>query len=154
VCVVSSVGISSDLLMNWDPNKFTLDPTLCSGGILVSVMSLENHRFVNFLNVYGPCSERLLFWDRLATKGLLVVENLMLAGELNFTTGADEVCGPMTHLDRHANYFIELIKDHSLVDLAPNVFVPMWKNGRVGGAGIAKRLDHILIAESLLNDDG
>ena len=68
VCVVSSVGTSGSLLVAWDPNKFTLDPTLCGGGILLSGISLENQRVVNFLNVYGPCSERLLFWDRLEKK--------------------------------------------------------------------------------------
>jgi hypothetical protein len=47
-----------------------------------------------------------------------------------------------------------MIKDHLLVDLAPDVLVPTWRNGRVGGAGIAKRLDHILVAESLLIDEG
>ena len=59
--------------------------------------------------------------------------------------------GSVAHLDRHANYFIELIKDLLLVDLALDVLVPTWRNGRVGGTGIAKILDRILVAESLLS---
>jgi hypothetical protein len=66
----------------------------------------------------------------------------------------NEVWGPTTHLDRHANYFLDLIKDHLLVDLAPDVLVPTWRNNRAGGAFIAKRLDHILVAESLLSAVG
>jgi hypothetical protein len=53
----------------------------------------RKHRVINLLNVYGPCSERLLFWDQLVEKGLLAAKNLILAGDLNFTTGADEVWG-------------------------------------------------------------
>ena len=62
--------------MTWDPNKFTLDPTLCGGGILLSGITLENNRAIIFLIVYGPCNDRLLFWDRLASTGLLAAKNL------------------------------------------------------------------------------
>jgi hypothetical protein len=44
--------------------------------------------------------------------------------------------------------------NHSLVDLAPDTLVPTWRNGRAGGAGIAKRLDRALVAESLLLEVG
>jgi hypothetical protein len=142
MCVVSSVGTSGGLLATWDPNKFTLDPTLCGGGIFMSGISLENQRVINFLNVYGPCYERLLFWDRLVSKGLLATKNLILAGDLNFTTGVDEVWGPTTHLDRHAIYFTDLIKDHMLVDLALELLVPTWRNGRVGVHALQKFGSH------------
>jgi hypothetical protein len=66
--VVSSIGNSSGLLATWDPNKLALDPTMCGGGIFLSGFTLENQRVINFLNVYGPCFERLIFWDRLVTK--------------------------------------------------------------------------------------
>jgi exonuclease III len=55
-CYVSSVGNSGGLLVTWDPNKFVLDPTLCSRGILLTGITLENHKVINLLNVYGPCS--------------------------------------------------------------------------------------------------
>jgi hypothetical protein len=49
----------------------------------------------------GPtCSERQLFWDRMVANGLLAAKNLILAGDLNFTTGADEVWGATTQLDK------------------------------------------------------
>jgi exonuclease III len=89
MCAVSSVGNSGGLLATWDPNKLTLVPTLCGGCIFLSGVTLENHRVINFLNVYGPCFERLTFWDRLVTKGLLATKSLILAGDLNFTTGAE-----------------------------------------------------------------
>jgi hypothetical protein len=63
MCVVNSVGTSRGLLVTWDPNKFTLVPSLCEGGILLSGTNVGNNRVVNFLNVYGPCINRLLFWE-------------------------------------------------------------------------------------------
>jgi hypothetical protein len=60
----------------------------------------------------------------------------------------------MTQLDKHADYFKSFIKDQLLVDLVLDVLVPTWRNGRTGGEGIAKILDHILAAESLINDEG
>jgi hypothetical protein len=63
MCVVSSVGTSGGLLVTWDPNKFTLVPSLCAGGILLTGTNLEINRDVNFLNVYGPCNDKLLFWE-------------------------------------------------------------------------------------------
>jgi hypothetical protein len=74
--------------------------------------------------VYGPCNDRLLFWDRLLSSSLLDAKKLILEGDLNFTTGANEVWGPTSHLDRHAGYFLNMIKDHSLVDLAPDILIP------------------------------
>jgi hypothetical protein len=85
---------------------------------------------------------------------LLYAKNLILAGDLNFTIGADEVWGPAAHLDRHAGFFLDMIKEHSLVDLAPDILIPTWRNGRSGDVGIEKRLDRTLVSESLLQEVG
>jgi hypothetical protein len=84
-CAVISVGNSGGLLATWDPNKFLLVPSLCSGGIILKGISLENKHDICFLNVYGPCVERKIFWDRVALGGLLDTKNMILAGDLNFT---------------------------------------------------------------------
>jgi hypothetical protein len=127
---------------------------MCGGGIFLSGVTLETQCVLNLLNVYGPCFERVSFWDRLVSKGLLSTKNLIIAGDLNFTTGADEIWGTVAHLNRQANYFLDLIKDNSLVDLAPNVLVPTCRNERAGDAFIAKRLDRIIVAEGLLSAVG
>ena len=41
-CAVISMGNSGGLLATWDPNKFLLVPSLCSGGIILKGISLEN----------------------------------------------------------------------------------------------------------------
>jgi hypothetical protein len=105
IYAVNSVGNSSGLLAAWDPEKLSLVPSLCGGGIILKGFSLENKREMCFLNVYGPCVERKIFWDRVALGGLLDTKNLILARDLNFTIGSDEVWGTIAQLDKHANYF-------------------------------------------------
>ena len=46
---------------------------------------------VCILNIYGPYSNRKLFWDQLVDSGLLLDLSLILAGDLNFTTSLSEV---------------------------------------------------------------
>jgi endonuclease/exonuclease/phosphatase family metal-dependent hydrolase len=112
---------------------------------------LENLYDIHLLNVYGPHNDRVTFWNRLVFRGILATKNLVIAGDLNLTTGADDIWGLAAHLDRQANFFMDLFKDNLLVDVASNILVLTWRNGRVGDAYIAKQLDRILIAEDLLS---
>jgi exonuclease III len=107
-CAVSVVGTSGGLLVSWDPNIFDIDPFLCCGGILLSGMCLELNQPVSLLNVYGPCSERKDFWEKLAANGILDRRNLILAGDLNLTCGAGEMWGATAHLDPLSTFFTEL----------------------------------------------
>jgi hypothetical protein len=84
-CAVNSVGNSGGLLAAWDPSYFDLVPYLTCGGILLTGHCLESKRNINLLNVYGPCLERKLFWERLESAGLLSLKYLVLAGDLNLT---------------------------------------------------------------------
>jgi hypothetical protein len=108
------------------------------GAFFLLASSLENNKDICLLNVYGPCSERKYFWDRVAMSGLLASKNLILAGDLNFTTGVDEVWGVTAQLDKLADYFKSMLQDYHLVDLIPDDVVPTWRNGRTGGESIAK----------------
>jgi hypothetical protein len=99
-CAVSSVGNFGGLLVTWDPNKLVLDPFLSFGGILLTLLSLENNKQICLLNVYGPCNERKYFWEHVASRGLLAYKKLIVTGNLNFTTREDEVLGASTHLDK------------------------------------------------------
>ena len=47
-------------------------------------------------------------------------------------------------------FFSQLISGKKLVDLAMNIPGPTWRNGRLGEAGICKRLDWFLLSKSLL----
>jgi hypothetical protein len=84
-CAVNSVGTSGSLMVSWDPNYFDLVPFLTCGGILLKGFCLEIKRQITLLNVYGPCVERKIFWERLENSGLLTLKNFILAGDLNLT---------------------------------------------------------------------
>jgi len=43
-----------------------------------------------------------------ASRGLLAYKNLIVVGDLNFTTSAVEVSGASTHLDKLAGFFKDL----------------------------------------------
>jgi hypothetical protein len=88
ICVVNSLGKSGGLLVSWDPKVFDLMPFLSCGGILLSGYCLSDKRRITFLNVYGPCIERKQFWEKVDGRGLLAQGDLIIAGDLNFTTSA------------------------------------------------------------------
>jgi hypothetical protein len=149
-CAVSSVGSSGGLLVAWDPSLFNLCPFLTCGGILLSGLNKATKRIINLLNVYGPCTERKEFWIKLANSGLLLLRNLVIAGDLNFTLSSGEIWGGSATSGSLAGFFNLLLQDHKLLDIKPDTIVPTWRNGRVGLEAIAKRLDRFLISEELL----
>jgi hypothetical protein len=76
---------SGHLLVTWDPNYFVLHPVLTCGGIILSGKVIATQNIISLLNVYGPCSDKRPFWDQLADNGILSIDNLILAGDLNST---------------------------------------------------------------------
>jgi len=85
---------------------------------------------------------------------LLATKKLIVARDLNFTTGADEVWGAVAQLDKLAGFFKLLLQDYHLVDMLLDVVAPTWRNGRTGVDSITKKLDHILVSENLLSEVG
>jgi hypothetical protein len=115
VCAVSLVGKSGGLLVTWDPFKFDLVPYLSCGGILLTGTCCENKRQLSLLNVYGPCSDKISFWDKVSDRGLLAYKNLIVAGDFNFTLNVDEVWGDTTHLDQSTGFFKAIFQRNSLL---------------------------------------
>jgi len=111
---------------------------------------ITNNR-INLLNIYAPCFDRQLFWEQIEARGLLDLDNLIIAGDHNLTLSVREVWGGTATLDTLANYFSTLFTAHHLVDYAPEFLTPTWRNGRVGPDSISKRLDHFLISERFIS---
>jgi hypothetical protein len=114
----------------WDPSKFDLEPFLSCGGILLTGTCCENKRQLTLLNVYGPCTDIITFWDKVFSLGLLVGTNLIVAGDFNFTLNADEVWGVTTLQDQVAAHLRVIFLRNKLVDILPTVTIPTWRNGR------------------------
>jgi endonuclease/exonuclease/phosphatase family metal-dependent hydrolase len=110
-----------------------------------------DNRKLSFLNVYGPCQDHKVFWEALDGSGLLSHKDLILAGDLNFTTSPAEVWGKSSLLDTLAGFFKSLFQMNGLVDVAPVEKVPTWRNDREGDACITKRLDRFYLDEALLS---
>jgi endonuclease/exonuclease/phosphatase family metal-dependent hydrolase len=82
--------------------------------------------------------------------GLLALDDLILAGDMNFTTSSEEIWGESALADPLAGFFKEIFTKNNLVDVAPAEVVPTWRNGRSGTEGISKRLDRIYVAKDFL----
>jgi endonuclease/exonuclease/phosphatase family metal-dependent hydrolase len=150
VCVVNALGKSGGLLVAWDPKVFILTPFLSCGGILLTCFCVSDKRRINFLNVYGLCTERKRFWEKVEGKGLLAKGDLIIAGDLNFTSSVVEVWGATALLDPLAAFFKEIFLRNQLIDILPAEVAPTWRNGRCGADEILKRLDKVLVSEDLL----
>jgi len=81
---------------------------------------------------------------------LLDSNNLIVAGDLNLTTRVDEIWGASTHSDKMAGFFKDLFQSHHLVDMLHDILVLTWRNDRAGADYIAKILDCILAAKTIL----
>lgn len=57
--------------MAWDPDKFTLHPFFCYGGILLTCTNRATIFWINLLNIYGLCTDRQFFWEQIEAGGLL-----------------------------------------------------------------------------------
>ena len=101
---------------------------------------------LDIINCYGPYKDRDIFWERVHNGGLLNSPHLILGGDLNLTMNASEIWGTMAILDPLASFFKHLFYSVGLIDVAPSIAGPKWRNGRVGDHGISERLDRFLIA--------
>eukprot|EP00253_Pinus_taeda_P011881 PITA_11881 len=106
---------------------------------------------LTIVNVYGPCQSRDSFWDELMSKSVMNNPMMILGGDLNFSLGRNEAWGPSAREDPFAEFFHNLISENNLIDPAPVKLKPTWRNRRVGGDRIAKRLDRFLVSEFLFS---
>ena len=91
-----------------------------------------------------------MFWDRIVSSGLLNIENLILAGDLNLNIHSFENWGRVLPSYPLEDYFLDIFDKAQLVDLAPSKITPTWRSKKVG-VNVGKRLDRFLIKESLVD---
>lgn len=121
------------------------------GGVFLGVeiysRDLEENLIV--LNVYGPCVNREIFWQKLLDSPILQAGNIILGGNLNFSIGFSESWGHLAQIDPLSDYFGQLLEDHHWIDLPSTKLQFTWKNNRSGDQSLARRLDHFIMKEGL-----
>jgi hypothetical protein len=107
---------------------------------------------MNFLviNIYEPYLDRVPFQEALLKKYFMNCDSLILGGDINFSVGAAEIWGPKTRTNPLYVFFIHILDEKGLSDVALVKLNPTWRNMRVGEDIISKRIDRFLISEKLL----
>lgn len=101
------------------------------------------------LNIYGPCQERVSFWNNLLAKAVTKNQNLVIGGDLNFSIGIAEAWGPLAKEDPLSDFFLNAFSSHNLIKANMIKLKPAWRNHRTGEARLAKRLDRFFLSEDL-----
>lgn len=78
------------------------------------------------------------------------LNDLIIAGDLNFTCQASEIWGSSARMDDLGDFFSQLLLDIDFVDVLPHKLAPTWTNGRFGREGVHKHLDRFLVKSELL----
>jgi len=118
-------------------------------GIDAYVQTMETE--IRLINVYGPCSDRATFWHSLLNSALFQQDNIILGGDLNFTTGFSETWGHAARIDPFSNTISTLLDEHSWIDIPMQKLLPTWSNNRSGDQSLARRLDIFMLREPLHN---
>jgi hypothetical protein len=93
LCGVDSLGLSGGLLIAWNPRKYDFSTFLTPAGILLDGLVKDLNKRLKLINCYGPCYDRDDFWEVMKRDGLLNEHNIILRGDLNFTTSNREMWG-------------------------------------------------------------
>jgi len=96
---------------------------------------------LKIINVYGPHTDKIPYWNSLFNKELLKTKNLIIDSDFNFSLGEEESWGPSAHPDPQTKFFSHLSTSKGFIDIAPVKFIPTWRNLRVGESQVAKILD-------------
>jgi hypothetical protein len=148
---LDSIGRSGGLTIRWNCRTIkVINHWGFESGLGIKFLSKELVYPLNIVNIYGPYHNRGPYWDIVFNRSFLKEKHLSLGGDLNFSLGIKEVLGSHARLDPLSTYFTQKLDEHNLLDIEPVKFNATWGNNRVGEDNIAKRLDHFLIKDTLL----
>ena len=90
-CAIDALGLSRGTLSTWNPCLVRCKAYLSFAGILLHARFKALDSVFSLVNCYGPYANRTTFWDSVVAGGIFYFPNLILAGDLNFTTSALEI---------------------------------------------------------------
>ena len=91
LCAIDALGLSGGILSAWNPRLVRCKAYLSFAGILLSTSFKALDSVLSNVNCYGPYANRTTFWDTVVAGGIFNYPNLILAGDLNFTTSELEI---------------------------------------------------------------
>jgi hypothetical protein len=144
-------GISGGLLASWNPPLDELNALGSFAGIYLEGRFRNTEIEVKLFNWYAPYKDHESFCQPIVDSGILKKPCLILRGDLNFTLSSREICGFTTRIDPLSDYFLNILQDLGLVDLAPSHLFLTWRNGCSGKVGISKCIERFLVDENLLS---
>lgn len=124
VSAVSSNGMSGGLLVAWDPRFYSFVVFKTVWGILMEGRRRADDLSLFVLNCYAPYRDREIFWNGFQSSRLLSRDDIIVAGDLNFTRLSQEIWGPTARMDVLADYFSELLLNNDLIDIYTGVITP------------------------------
>jgi hypothetical protein len=74
------------------------------------------------------------------------LEALIIGSDFNFSLCLAEVWGPRDRVDPLSDFFMNLLDQCVLVDVAPVKIAPTWRNKQTGEERVAKRIDRFLVS--------
>ena len=84
-------GQLGGLLTSWNPKVLKESPFFTSVGIYLEAQSMGWVFPFNLVNSYGPYLNHEEFWNRISSYGRLLLENLIIGGDNNFSFSTNEV---------------------------------------------------------------
>lgn len=100
----------------WDPKLVALKPYGFYGSMILSGYCRNfNHR-INVINLYAPYAGKLIFWSRLEDLGIIILSNLILAGDFNCSLYPHEIWGVKGRGDPLTEEMKDVLKAADLID--------------------------------------
>jgi hypothetical protein len=150
--VVDAKGRSGGLATGWCLKHCNCERIWgFESGIGLNIFSVELGCSLTLVNIYGPYADRKCYWDSLAKCSWFTEQEVIVAGDLNFSLGAAEVWGPQTSPEPLPDYFTHFLDLHGLLDLEPVKLQSTWQNRWVRVDRVAKQLDRLLLKEDLVD---
>lgn len=130
MATIDVASLSGGLVALWDPRWVYMKAFLCFACILLAGNIKGFQRRIHILNIYALYRDRDTFWRKIVASESLVLESLVMAGDLNCTIGMDEVWERSRKVDAMVDLIKYIIVDYNFVDIYPSKIVPAWDNGR------------------------
>lgn len=81
---------------------------------------------------------------------MILHDKVLVGGDLNFSLGNLESCGPRASIDPLTKFFKHHLIQKDLIDIEPIKLEPTWRNRRTRMVHVAKRLDRFLVGDSIV----